>query len=326
MYREMEARHMEDKIIGEDKAFRAEIKKAMRAALTDSPVIITGETGTGKDLLARHIHAWSKRKDKPFEHLNCAAIPQSLIESEIFGYERGAFTGASSRKIGMIELADGGTLFLNEISSLSPSAQTKLLRFMDEFEFLSVGGVETVRVDVRVIAATNSDLGVMMDEGIFRKDLYYRLNVIEIHLPPLRDRGDDVILLARYFLEKASVSQGVDRKRLTSEAESELLAHRWDGNVRELRNLMERLVVLCEEEVITKDLLLRHMELRERRKIEIRFSEILTLDEVEREYARLVLERMEGKKKPAARAMGISRDKLRRLLEKRDPDPEGGLK
>jgi len=303
------------RIVGEDKTFRAEVEKAMKAASTDCPLIITGETGTGKDLLARHIHAWSKRRNEPFKVVSCGNLKGELLEVELFGSERGAFTGAVAKR-GLVEETDGGVLFLNEIDLISPTVQGKLLRFVDEGRFRRVGGMRDREVDVRLITATNADLRGLVEEGRFRRDLYHRLRVIEIHLPPLRDRGDDVILLARYFLEEICASQGVPRKRLTSEAESVLLSHRWDGNVRELRNLMERLMVLCDEEVITKDTLLEHMELREKRKVEIRFSKIPSLDEVIEEYLRVVLEEMGGKKKPAARAMRISLNRLKRLMEK----------
>ena len=215
------------RIVGEDKTFRAEVEKAMRAASTDRPVLITGETGTGKDLLARHIHAWSKRRNEPFKVVSCGNLKGELLEVELFGSERGAFTGAVAKR-GLVEETDGGVLFLNEIDLISPTVQGKLLRFVEEGRFRRVGGMRDREVDVRLITATNADLSGLVEEGRFRRDLYHRLGVIEIHLPPLRDRGNDALLLARYFLEEICASQGVPRKRLTSEAESVLLSHRWD--------------------------------------------------------------------------------------------------
>ena len=231
-------------ILGDSAAVRKLKEQIAVAAPTNGWVLITGENGTGKELVARQIHCQSRRANGPFVEVNCAAIPEELIESELFGYEKGAFTGAVARKRGRFELAHGGTLFLDEIADMSLMTQAKVLRILQERKFERVGGTETLEVDVRVIAATNKNLEQEIAEGRFREDLYYRLNVIPFHVPPLRERSEDVPILARAFVEEFCAESGVRPKELSEAAFERLRRHSWPGNVRELRNLMERVVIL----------------------------------------------------------------------------------
>ncbi len=225
--------------------------------VTDTPttVLITGESGTGKELVAQALHEHSSRAHRPFIKVNCAAIPQTLIESELFGHEKGAFTGAIASKPGRFELADKGTLFLDEIGEIPPEMQVKLLRAIQESSFERVGGLKTLTVDVRLIAATNRNLATEVEEGRFREDLFYRLNVIPIHLPPLRERPADIPLLVSYMLARFNDRLHKNVRRLTPEASAAFMAYTWPGNVREMENVLERLVLFCEEEEITVDLL-----------------------------------------------------------------------
>jgi two-component system nitrogen regulation response regulator NtrX len=215
-----------------------------QAAPTNGWVLVTGENGTGKELVARQIHLQSRRAAEPFVEVNCAAIPEELIESELFGHEKGAFTGAIARKLGKFELADGGTIFLDEIADMSLKTQAKVLRVLQESKFERVGGTEPIEVDVRVIAATNKDLEKEIGTGAFREDLYYRLAVIPFHVPPLRERREDIPILARAFVAEFCAESGVRAKQVAAEAMALLQAYAWPGNVRELRNLMERLVLM----------------------------------------------------------------------------------
>jgi two-component system, NtrC family, nitrogen regulation response regulator NtrX len=231
-------------IIGESPEIVDLVKQIDVAAPSNGWVLITGENGTGKELVARQIHARSRRADAPFVEVNCAAIPEELIESELFGHEKGAFTGAVAQKIGKFELAHGGTIFLDEVADMSVMTQAKVLRILQEQRFSRVGGTETLDVDVRVIAATNKDLELEIEQGRFREDLYYRLNVIPFRVPALRERAGDVPTLAREFIREFCAEAGVKPKKLTARAIGALQAHSWPGNVRELRNLMERLVIM----------------------------------------------------------------------------------
>jgi len=213
-------------------------------ARTDATVLITGESGTGKELIARAIHSRSRRSEKPLIKVNCAALPTGLIESELFGHEKGAFSGALSRRLGRFELANGGTIFLDEVGEMPPDAQVKLLRVLQEHEFERIGGNETIRTDVRLIAATNRDLLRAVQEGTFREDLFYRLNVFPVELPPLRERSGDIPLLVRFFVEKYAVQVDRHVETIAAETLERLVAYRWPGNVRELQNLVERALIL----------------------------------------------------------------------------------
>ena len=240
-------------IIGTSSSMQSVYKIIEKAADTPSTVLITGESGTGKELIATALHHQSQRADEPLIRVNCAAIPSDLIESEFFGYEQGAFTGAVSSKPGRFELADGGTLFLDEIAEIPPEVQVKLLRALQESEFERIGGVKTIKVDVRVIAATNRNLLEDIDEGRFREDLYYRLNVVPIELPPLRERREDIPLLVKAFIEKYNRRLGKDLTGASAEAIQALMTYQWPGNIRELENVIERGLLFAESTALTMD-------------------------------------------------------------------------
>ena len=246
-------------MIGKCPQMIALMKTVEYVACTDATVLITGESGVGKEVLTNEIYQRSGRKGKPFIRVNCASIPESLMESELFGYERGAFTGAVKSKPGMFELANHGTLLLDEVGELPRALQPKLLRALQEREIIRVGGISTIPVDVRLIAATNQDLEAMVEGGTFRRDLYYRLNLIPLHIPPLRERGDDIPLLAVHFLEKFNAKYG-KKKELTDEAMQIMKEYPWPGNIREMENLLERLVIIGEEHWLTAPRLMAILE------------------------------------------------------------------
>lgn len=222
------------------------IHLAEKLARTDSPVLILGETGTGKELMAKYVHEKSMRSQKPFKAINCGAIPENLIESELFGHEKGAFTGAVQRKIGLFEAAEGGTVFLDETGELPLQLQVKLLRVLQESEIVRIGGTDTIKVSVRIIAATNKDLEMEVNSGRFRQDLYFRLNVLTLNLPPLRDRGSDILLLADYFILKYCTQFGLSSKTISARVKNELLSYSWPGNIRELENIIQKAILLSE--------------------------------------------------------------------------------
>ena len=246
--------HSSGIIVGQSSAYRDVVSQIAVVAPADSTVLLVGETGTGKEVMARALHDQSRRARGPFVAVNCAALPECLVESELFGYEKGAFTGASSRKIGKFEMADRGTLFLDEIGDLPPAAQAKLLRVLQEREVQRVGGAKSVPVNVRVVAATNHDLEVCMHEGRFRNDLYYRLSVFPIHLPPLRERCEDIQQLVEYFVQRFARQQHKIVPRLGPGVMERLLAYQWPGNVRELQNVVERAIILNEGSVLDASL------------------------------------------------------------------------
>jgi Nif-specific regulatory protein len=248
--RELQQKYDFRNIVGTSKEMRDVYEQIAQVAPSGATVLIRGESGTGKELVAHAIHYNSPRSSKPFVKVNCAALPESLIESELFGHEKGAFTGAVARKRGRFELAEGGTLFLDEIGDLSPAMQVKLLRALQEREFERVGGTETIKVNVRLITATNVDLEQAVSDGRFRSDLYYRLNVFSIYLPPLRERRTDILLLADHFLEKYGSQNGKRIKRISTPAIDMLMSYHWPGNVRELENVVERATLVCEGNVI----------------------------------------------------------------------------
>jgi two-component system nitrogen regulation response regulator GlnG len=239
-------------LIGRSAAMQEIYRTVARLTTTDLTVMVTGESGTGKELIARALHDYGKRRSGPFVAINMAAIPRELIEAELFGHERGAFTGALNRGIGRFEQAAGGTLFLDEIGDMPPEAQTRLLRVLQEGEFTTVGGRQPIKANVRIVAATHRDLRHQIRQGLFREDLFYRLNVVPIRLPPLRERLEDIPLLARHFLDRARAS-GLPSKQLANEALEALKAHAWPGNARELENLMRRMAALYPQEVIGAD-------------------------------------------------------------------------
>jgi formate hydrogenlyase transcriptional activator len=241
---EIKSEYNFEEIIGSSSSLRTALSDVKHVAPTDSTVLILGETGTGKELIARAIHNVSKRRDKPLIKLNCASLASGLIESELFGHEKGSFTGALEKRVGRFALADGGTIFLDEIGEIPPDVQVRLLRVLQEHEFEPVGSSKTVRVDVRVIAATNRDLRKAIADGALRADLFYRLNVFPVHVPPLRERMEDVPLLAHYFVEKYAAKVGNRFDSIHPSAMDRLMAYPWPGNVRELENVIERAVIL----------------------------------------------------------------------------------
>jgi Nif-specific regulatory protein len=247
---ELRERYDFSHIVGSSNPLRQVYEQVTQVARTNTTVLLRGESGTGKELIAHAIHYNSLRASKPFIKVSCAALPETLIESEMFGYEKGAFTGAQNRKKGRFELADGGTLFLDEIGDLNISTQIKLLRVLQEREFERLGGTETIKINVRLVAATNKDLGKAITDGQFREDLYYRLNVFTIFMPPLRERKSDVLLLADHFLEKFAREHAKRIKRISTTAIDMLASYHWPGNVRELENIIERAVLVCETGVI----------------------------------------------------------------------------
>jgi transcriptional regulator with PAS, ATPase and Fis domain len=310
-------------LIAESAEMRRAVEQAERAAAGRSTILLTGETGTGKEHVARRIHERSPRASGPFVAINCAALPDGLVESELFGHEKGAFTGADRRRIGWFELADGGTLLLDEIGDLPMPAQGRLLRVLQERYINRVGGTEAIRVDVRLIAATHRNLAAEVRSGRFRDDLFFRLHVVPIRLPPLRERSDDVEPLARMFLDRFAVDLGRPTRQLTPEALALLRAHRWPGNVRELENLAERLLVLGGEQAIGAAEL--SGLLPETPVLDIRADAgapaAPVTDDVslwEQEHALLVhaLERTHGNQTRAARLLKISREQLRTRMRR----------
>ncbi len=309
--------------VGRSEAFRSALETLRQVAPSEATVLVVGESGTGKELLARAIHELSDRRDGPLIRVNCAAIPENLFESELFGYEKGAFTGAAGRKPGRFELADGGTLFLDEVAEMAPAMQAKLLRVLQEGEFERVGGTKTIRVDVRLLAATNRDLGRLVAERKFREDLYYRLNVIELKVPPLRERYDDVPLLAAHFVNEYATKNRKDVRGITDDALEALQAYRWPGNVRELENTIERAVVLCKGDRIGTEDLPSHMQLDgsgNTRKLV--FAIGTPLREMEDVAIRETLRHTGGDKKLAARLLGIAARTIYRKLEDKTADDD----
>ena len=310
-------------IVGERGGLADTITDVKKVASTRSTVLIRGETGTGKELIARAIHYASNRADEPLVKLNCAALPETLLESELFGHEKGAFTGADRLKPGRFELADKGTLFLDEIGDISQAMQTKLLRVLQEREFERVGGTETVKVDVRVIAATHRDLEDMVQKGEFREDLYFRLNVFPLKLPPLRKRVDDIPELARYFLKRHAPEAGRhELKDFASDAIARLVSYPWPGNVRELENVVERAVILCSEGERVEASDLKFLDLGTRRPPEREAVKAddgslpQALERIEREELVRAMEEAKGSKAGAARILGINRSTLYYRLRK----------
>ncbi len=280
---------------------------------SDCDVLLTGESGVGKSLIARLIHSNSKRKDKPFLSINCATFTENLLSSELFGHEKGAYTGAISKKQGLLEIADTGTIFLDEISEISTNLQAKLLHAIEDGEFFRVGGTKPVKVDVRFIAATNRNMKTFISEGKFREDLYYRLNVMDIYIPPLRERREDIEPLSKYFLQKLLPKSSKKITGFTKEAMDILMGYSFPGNVRELENIIERAIILEKNSRITPESLPQNLQLFH---VETLLpGQFKSIDELNREYAEKVVEMLGGNKSKAAELLGISRTSLWRLLK-----------
>jgi transcriptional regulator with GAF, ATPase, and Fis domain len=300
-------------VVGQSAEWQDVLRKAALVAATKATAFLQGESGTGKEVVARFIHRTSPRRDGPFVAINCAALPEQLLESELFGYERGAFTGAHQSKPGQIELAASGVLFLDEVSEMSPTAQAKFLRVLQEREFHRLGGTRLVKTDARVIAATNRDLREAVKQGTFREDLYYRLQVFDIRIPPLRERPDDIPLLATAFIEELAESMGRSLAGLTEEAMAMLVAYRWPGNVRELRNVLERAAILSEGGLITPQVLALQTDAVPTPAVsptDLRATERRTIEQVLRET--------DWNKAKAARRLGLTRTQLYVRLRKYD--------
>ncbi len=301
--------------IGRSRRFLDVLRTAETVAPTDSTVLVSGESGTGKEVLAKYLHEVSGRTDGPFVSINCGALPESLLESELFGHTKGSFTGAHRDKQGLFEAAKGGTFFMDEVGEMSPATQVKLLRVLQEREVIPVGSTEPVPVDVRIVAATNRDLEEEIRRGGFRSDLYYRLNVITLHLPPLRDRAEDVPLLASFFLERFAAGRGRPTPVLSQEAMDALAAYDWPGNVRELENALERAAVLTADgEIQVATLPTRITERAPQPLVSAALPPNPTLEIVERAYIHWVLQSESGNKTRAAEVLGIDPSTLYRKL------------
>lgn len=320
--RHLQAREYPEEIVGVSPGIekvRQLIKKI--ADSPESSLLIKGESGTGKELVADAVHYASARKDRTMIKINCSGIPDTLLEMELFGYEKGAFTDAKTSKKGLLELADGGTLLLDEIGTMSPLLQPKLLRVLDERCFRRIGGLRSIPVDVRFVAATNEDLASLISRGQFREDLYYRLNVIMIEVPPLRERKEDIMLLASLFLERSKQKAGKEIRGFSEAAEELLKNYLWPGNIRELENVIERAVILCDSSTITS----RQLAL-EGPKSRVRLTkgaltipssdDIVSLDELEQNYLMRVLGLLGNNKSETARRLGISRSTLNEKLKR----------
>ncbi len=315
LHEELAERFAPDNIVGNSGPMRSLYKLVRKVADKTTPVLILGESGTGKELVASALHYGGRRAAAPFVRFNCAAIPESLAESEMFGHERGSFTGAVSRRIGRFEEANGGTLFMDEVGELSPTIQAKLLRVLQSREFERIGG-GTVSVDVRIVAATNRDLAAMVKQGTFREDLYYRFNVFPVVLPPLRERGGDILLLADHFVEKYAKLHDTPVKRISTPAIDALMAYHWPGNVRELENVIERAVILSDDGVIHAYHLPPTLQTAETSGTRYRGSLEARLESVERELIVDALKGAGGNMAKASRELGLSERVIALRVEK----------
>jgi len=304
------------RIIAKNRMTLRVLETARKVAPTDSTVLIEGESGTGKELLARYIHERSKRVGGTFVDVNCGALPANLLESQLFGHEKGSFTGASQRQLGLFEVANEGTIFLDEIGEMSLDMQVKLLRVLQSHEFRRIGGSQTVRVDVRVLAATNRDLKADVDSGRFRRDLYYRLNVIALELPPLRQRPEEIAELVTYFGTQVAARSGLEAKEFSQEAIEALQKLSWEGNVRELENVVERLLLLSGGPEVTAADVKEHLpDAETHADLDERFAPTLTLDEVKKIHIARVLQQNAGNKMKSARMLKINVKTLYNLIK-----------
>jgi DNA-binding NtrC family response regulator len=313
LHAQLNERYGFENLVGKSPAMRAVFEKVRLVADTKSTVLITGESGTGKELVARALHHNSGRRNKPFVPVNVTAIPETLVESELFGHEKGAFTGATERRVGLFQAAQGGTLFIDEIGDMNPGVQSKLLRAIETRRVMSVGSTKEVEVDVRVMAATNRNLHEDVRQGRFREDLYYRLKVVEIHLPPLRERPEDIPLLVRYFLDEIARENRRPVRDIAPEALDLLLAYNWPGNVRELRNTLEGIIVLATRERIeVSDL---PEQLRQGASAQALIRPGMTMADIEKEAIRRALEQAAGRRTEAAKTLDLSVRTLQRKIK-----------
>jgi len=312
-----------DGFIGTSKSAQKIRELVKKIAQTESTVLITGESGTGKEIIARAIHELSPRSDGPFVSINCAAVPETLLESELFGYKKGAFTGATKDKIGLFAAADGGTFFLDEVAEMPLPIQAKLLRILETYEFVPLGSTTPVKVDIRLVAATNKNLKELVDQNKFRADLYYRLNVIHIHIPPLRERREDILPIAYSILERVALKRNEPIKKLSDEAKELILNAPWEGNVRELENVLERAAILCDDEIITPEHLpeyiVEEVSAQGQKPFEAIFEnvdDIKSLEEMEKAYIFYTLARTNWNKALAAEKLGIDLSTLYRKIDR----------
>jgi two-component system response regulator AtoC len=321
---ELGRRYTFDNIVGRSPAMQEIFATILRVAPTRATVLLAGESGVGKDLIARAIHYHSPRRDRPFVKINCTAIPENLMESELFGFEKGAFTGAVASKPGKFELADTGTAFLDEIGDVPGPIQVKLLRVLQEREFERLGSNKTRQIDVRIIAATNRDLRAALEEGTFREDLYYRLNVVPINIPPLRERKEDIPFLAEHFVRKLAPELGSTATSISEAAIQKLMEYHWPGNVRELENVIERSLVLCSGTVLEASDIKLEASPRAVKSAAVPFlPEGYTLEEYEQALIREALRRANGNKSQAARLLGLTRNALRYRLSQMGLEDRG---
>ncbi len=321
--KELKEKYDFENMVGKSKTMKEIYSLVEKVAVTDSTVLIAGESGTGKEMAARAVHFLSARRERSFVSLNCGALPENLLESELFGHVKGSFTGAIATKKGMFEVAEKGTLFLDEVSEMSPWTQVKLLRALQDKKIRRVGGTEEIPVDVRIISATNQDLKLRIDDGRFREDLFYRLNVISFEMPPLRKRKEDIPLLVTHFLEKFCNGMGRPIKRIAPEVFNVFESYPWPGNVRELENVIERVVAIEERETITKESLPKEMLLPNKKQgIELSlrpdFDLNAKMDEISSSYVQQALLESRGNLKEAASLLGINYRSLRYLIEKHE--------
>ncbi|KPJ89204.1 MAG: transcriptional regulator [Spirochaetes bacterium DG_61] len=310
---QLKKRYSFENIIGKSVSMKKVFETIEQVAPSRANVLVYGESGTGKEMIADAIHHNSPRRDKPYIKVHCAALPETLLESELFGHEKGAFTGAIARKKGRFELANTGTIFLDEIGEISPQTQVKLLRVIQEREFERVGGEEPIKVDVRIISATNKDLKEEIERGGFREDLYYRLDVVSIHVPPLRERTDDIPLMVHKFIEEIASENNKEIEGITNGALQVLMSYKWPGNVRELRNVIESIVVLTKSKVITEQDLPSYI-LAKDEKSSIKLPAGIDLAEAEKRFILFTLENTSGNKSKASEILQIGRKTLHRKL------------
>ena len=321
-------KHRFDVLVGKAPSMQEIYSLIRQVAPSKSTVLITGESGTGKELVAQSIHNHSDRKSKPFVTVNSGSLPPDLLESNLFGHVKGAFTGAVSPKKGLFEIADGGSIFLDEIGTVPLETQSKLLRVIQEKEFMRLGGIDTISVDVRIIAATNSEIEKLVEEGSFREDLYYRLNVINIYLPPLRERREDIAILAQHFLDKYNRENSLNNVRMSHEAVESLLDYNWPGNVRELENVIERAVVLADGPVIDRQLApkhSRHLTSMHGSQVSLSGGEISFRDVVadfEKSLIESSLETSGGVQRKAAKLLGLKPTTLNEMIKRYNIDCE----
>jgi Nif-specific regulatory protein len=313
---ELKARFRPANIVGNYRAMREVYNLIAQVSASDTTVIIRGENGTGKELIAHAIHYNSPRANSPFIKVNCAALPENVIESELFGHEKGAFTGAHMMRKGRFERAHGGSIFLDEIGDLTPATQIKLLRVLQEKEIERVGGMHTIKTDVRIVTATNRDLEKLIEQGEFRQDLYYRLNVFPIHVPPLRERKSDILLLADFFVEKYSRAHHKNIRRISTPAIDMMMAYHWPGNVRELENCIERAVLMSNDDVIHGHHLPPSLQTAEASGTTQKNSLTVTLESVEREIIQDALKSARGNMAKAARALGLTERQMGLRVQK----------